>query len=290
MRGVAAWQLALFDRTPPRQQFLKWVGNKHRYAAHIAQWIPERYRRYIEPFVGSGAVLAAVAPRCGLAGDSLGPLIEIWTLLKRSPEILLAHYRAIWGEYVSNPKAVYESVRDRYNASPNGLDLLFLCRACYGGVVRFTRGGTMSTPVGPHRAISPDALATRIQAWRERISGTEFVRADFEETMAEAGEGDVVYCDPPYLFSQSILYGSQDFLLQRLWQAIAGCKARGARALVSLDGMKKSGTVATLIEIPGGLFERESMVDCGGSMLRRFQKRGEDMSGERVHDRLLLTW
>jgi DNA adenine methylase len=148
----------------------------------------------------------------------------------------------------------------------------------------------MSTPVGPHRAIRPESLAERISAWRDRVSHTDFVCADFEETMGRAGAYDVVYCDPPYLFSQPILYGAQEFAVDRLWTAIERCKTRGAKVLLSLDGMKKSGRVFTDIDVPAGLFEREVLVDCGGSMLRRFQKRGENMRGERVHDRLMMTW
>ena len=283
-------QPALFGHAPPRQQFLKWVGNKHRYSGRIADCMPAQFHAYIEPFVGSGAVLATVAPSHGIAGDTLAPLVEIWRLLKTNPERLLDHYTRLWTEYVTRQKEIYERTRDSYNADPNGPDLLFLCRTCYGGVVRFTRSGSMSTPVGPHRAISPAALAERMSIWRSRVQHTEFLYADFQETMEMAGDGDVVYCDPPYLHSQSILYGSQDFVVARLWAAIEGCKARGARVLLSLDGMKKSGAVYTLTGAPDGLFEREILIDCGRSMLRRFQKRGETMTGETVHDRLLLTW
>jgi len=290
MTIVTELQPALFGHTPPRSQFLKWVGNKHRYAGEIANCLPADHRRYIEPFVGSGSVLATVAPDAGLAGDALGPLIEIWTLLKVNPDALIEHYRQLWGQYVSRPREAYEQARDSYNAHPNGPDLLFLCRSCYGGIVRFTRAGTMSTPVGPHRAISPESLAERVFTWRRRVSNTDFVCADFEETMGTAGLNDVVYCDPPYVHTQRILYGAQEFLVERLWQAIEGCRSRGAKVLLSLDGMKKSGRVYADIAIPDGLFEREIMIDCGGSMLRRCQKRGEDMRGERVHDRLLLTW
>ncbi len=290
MSVVTGRQLTLFGRIPPRHQFLKWVGSKHRHAGKIVDCMPSDLRRYVEPFVGSGSVLATVAPTDGVAGDALGPLIEIWRLLQTDPDKLLAHYDGLYKQYLESPKQVYEAVRDRYNADSTGADLLFLCRTCYGGVVRFTRNGSMSTPVGPHRAIAPAALAERIGVWRARVANTEFVHDDFEETMARAGQGDVVYCDPPYVHSQAILYGSQDFLLRRLWSAIEECKCRGARVILSLDGMKKSGKVYTVIDAPSGLFERELMLDCGRSMLRRFQKKGEDMAGERVHDRLLLTW
>lgn len=290
MPATADRQLGLFGRTPPRHQFLKWVGSKHRHAGSIVDCMPSDMHRYIEPFVGSGSVLATVAPMDGIAGDALRPLIDIWQLLQSSPDALLTHYADLYDAYVRSPKSVYETVRGRYNAEPNGPDLLFLCRTCYGGVVRFTRGGAMSTPIGPHRAIAPAALAQRMNTWRRRVAHTEFVCADFAETMARAGRDDVVYCDPPYLHSQAILYGSQEFSVGRLWQAVSECKNRGARVILSLDGMKKSGKVYTLIDAPEGLFEREVMLDCGRSMLRRFQKRGEDMSGEQVHDRLLLTW
>jgi DNA adenine methylase len=119
---------------------------------------------------------------------------------------------------------------------------------------------------------------------------TEFVTASFEETMAAARAGDVVYCDPPYAYSQQILYGSQSFELEKLWQAIGRCVSMGAKALLSLDGRKKSGKVELGFQIPDGLFRRHLFLDCGSSMLRRFQKSGETMEDEMVHDRLLLTW
>ncbi len=281
-------QLQLFSIKPPRQ-LLKWVGNKQRYACQIANLMPE-YCTYIEPFLGSGAVLGTLAPASGIAGDILEPLVRIWQLLQTNPQGLVGHYSNIWYKYVEDRENTYAQVRASYNESPNPYDLFFLCRACYGGVVRFTRDGRMSTPVGAHRAISPTSLQERVAAWRERVRNTTFIHADFEETMAHAGKGDLVYCDPPYEYTQRILYGAQNFSLKRLWIAIEQCKSRGAKVVLSLDGKKKSGTVALNFDIPQGLFEREVSIDCGGSMLRRFQKRGETMENEVVHDRLLLTW
>jgi hypothetical protein len=44
------------------------------------------------------------------------------------------------------------------------------------------------------------------------------------------------------------------------------------------------------IPFADGLFEREVFLDCGRSMLRRFQEEGESLEDEVVHDRLLLTY
>ena len=46
----------------------------------------------------------------------------------------------------------------------------------------------------------------------------------------------------------------------------------------------------TLQQISDGLFEREVFVNCGPSMLRRFQMNGQTLEGEMVADRLLLTY
>jgi DNA adenine methylase len=156
--------------------------------------------------------------------------------------------------------------------------------------VRFTKAGTISTPLGPHTPIPTETFRNRVSEWHARVKNTDFVCADFAETMSEAKKGDVVYCDPPYVYTQAILYGAQAFRLERLWEAIEGCVSRGARVLLSIDGKKKSGTQELLIHPPEGLFKREVLIDCGRSMLRRFQRGGETLEDEVVHDRLMLTW
>jgi DNA adenine methylase len=269
---------------------LKWVGSKHRDALRIAQVIPRPFNKYIEPFVGSGAVLGVLAPERGLAGDVLKPLIEIWRLVQTNPTALLEYYATLWQQYNKDPDDTYQRVLNSYNQNPNPYDLLFLCRACYGGVVRFTHAGKMSTPVGAHNPISPASLEARMNMWRERIQNTQFVHASFEETMAEAENGDIIYCDPPYVYTQRILYGAQSFQWENLWVAIEKSISVGAKVLLSLDRSKKSGRLLLDLDIPKGLFRREIILERGGSMLRRFQKKGGTMHDEIVHDRLLLTW
>lgn len=277
------------DLTPPKQ-FLKWIGNKQRFAKGIASIFPTEYNCYIEPFVGSGAVLGAMAPKKGIAGDVLEPLIDLWKVLQNDPQSLYEHYKKCWLSYQKNPKETYTKLLASFNKNPNPLDFAFISRSCYGGVIRFTKQGKMSTPIGPHMPISPESFKERMIFWRERVANTEFVFASFEETMAKAKKGDIVYCDPPYFDSQAILYGAQAFKLTNLWKAIEKCKSKGAYVALSIDGHKKSGTKNIELNIPSGLFERQLLVEGGSSMLKRFQKKDETMIGEDVHDRLLLTW
>jgi DNA adenine methylase len=191
---------------------------------------------------------------------------------------------------MTGPRAkVYEQIKASYNARPNGADLLFLCRSCYGGVVRFRKDGYMSTPCGAHRPIPPGAFAERVRDWHRRVKGTVFSRMEYEEAMNLAQSGDVIYCDPPYSHSQAILYGAQDFSLEHLFKMIERCKRRGVFVALSIDGTKRSGQMVCDLPIPKGLFAREVFVNCGRSMLKRFQMNGKNLKGEVVSDRLLLT-
>lgn len=277
---------------PFKSQLLKWIGNKQRFAAEIASFFPADMANYFEPFLGSGAVLGTLAPQSAYASDTFEPLIEIWQTLHHDLDTLVEWYAERWQQTMSGDKVEeYERIKAAYNARPNGADLLFLCRSCYGGVVRFRKiDGYMSTPCGVHTPIPPESFARRAKMWQKRTAGTQFDHLDYRDAMARAKFGDMIYCDPPYLDSQRILYGAQSFDLGELFVVIAQCKSRGARVALSIDGTKQSGDRICDVPIPAELFEREVFVNCGRSMLRRFQMAGQTLEGEVVKDRLLLTY
>ena len=277
---------------PFKTQLLKWVGSKQKFAHEIIAHLPRDFGAYHEPFLGAGGVMAVLAPARGFGSDTYPPLMEIWAALSREPDLLKTWYQDRWTAFQNGDRvAVYEAIKARFNAAPNGADFLFLCRSCYGGVVRFRRSnGHMSTPCGAHPAIPPKAFAKRVDLWHQRLRGAQFDLLDYRDAMDRAAPGDVIYCDPPYSFSQSILYGAQSFQLPDLFEAIAKAKGRGVWVALSIDGTKKSGGTYCDLPLPEGLFEREIMLNVGRSMLRRFQMGGQTMEAEEVKDRLLLTY
>ncbi len=277
---------------PFSSQLLKWIGNKQRFAHEIVSYFPARHGTYFEPFIGSGAVLATLAPDRAIGSDVFPPLIEIWKMLKSNPAELKRWYAVRWLRTQEQTKeVVYEQVKAAYNTNPNGADLLYLCRSCYGGVVRFRKAdGYMSTPCGVHDPIDPKSFSKRVDEWGRRCRHTDFLQCDYAEAMDSAKENDLVYCDPPYSDTQSILYGAQAFSLRRLFEVISRCKSRGVFVALSIDGTKRSGDKICNVPIPAGLFESEAKVNCGRSMLRRFQMAGQTLETEVVSDRLLLTY
>ena len=108
--------------------------------------------------------------------------------------------------------------------------------------------------------------------------------------MNKPTQGDVVYCDPPYTHSQSIIYGSQDFNIETLWEKIYQCKNRGAKVILSINGSRESKKKDISINPPDGLFERKILINCGTSMIDRLQNQGKTMENKEVSDQLFLTW
>lgn len=275
-----------------RKQLLKWIGNKQRMAREIIVYIPQDYDTYFEPFLGSGAVWSMLSPKKAVVSDIFAPLMEIWQMLQDDPEMVKRWYADRWETMTHSGKVDgYEKIKAAYNARPNGADLLFLCRSCYGGVVRFRkRDGYMSTPCGIHEPMRPETFAQRVEQWRPLTTNVINACVDYAVAMQQAREGDFIYCDPPYTHSQSILYGAQAFDLQSLFDEISKCKARGVRVALSIDGTKRSGNLICNIPVPRHLFEREIFINCGRSMLKRFQMDGRTLEQEIVADRLLLTY
>lgn len=278
--------------TPPKSQLLKWVGNKQRFASEIARFFPVEFNTFYEPFIGSGAVLATVAPSRGVGSDAFKPLVEIWQKLKNDPDGLVDWYAERRNRLENEDKVdVYESVKASFNSGHNGADFLFLTRSCYGGIVRFRKSdGYMSTPCGPHTPISVQNFATRVKDWYKRMMNVDFVHSDYKEIFAQASYGDLIYCDPPYSHSQGILYGAQSFKLEELFVEIANAKERGIRVALSIDGSKKSGNYLCDLPIPENVFEEEISISVGRSMLRRLQMEGQTLESELVTDRLLLNY
>lgn len=275
-----------------KTQLLKWVGNKQRFANEIIRYFPSEFNSFYEPFFGSGAVSATLMPKKGVGSDISEPLMEIWKCLKEDPSLLKEWYSSRYDRLINeDKKVVYESIKESFNKRPNGADLLFLCRSCYGGVVRFRKmDGYMSTPCGVHEPISSDSFSKRVDIWHYRLRNVDFAHCDYKDAFNNAKKGDLIYCDPPYVHSQSILYRGHSFSAEELFIEIDKAKSRGVYVALSIDGEKKSGKVKCDLNIPEGLFKRELFVNVGRSMLRRFQMEGCTLENEIVADRLLLTY
>jgi DNA adenine methylase len=223
--------------------FLRWAGGK-RWLARIlcdplAQVLESSKGRYIEPFLGAGAMFFALAPTQSILSDTNSELIECFKKVRDDPASILSNLRRIR----VSAKAYY-NVRRSVPKTDNGraVRFIYLNRTCYGGLYRTNLKGQFNVPYG-------GGSRTPVALWRDGILN-EASRAlkesrcvlrcwDFEKSLGQAREGDVVYCDPTYrgmnrgAFDRygATIFGWED--QERLTRAAQAAMQRGALVLVS---------------------------------------------------------
>lgn len=184
---------------------MKWAGGKSRLADQIADAFGGPCQGvYYEPFLGSAAVYlhlktAGLVDRAVL-GDANDKLVEVHRAVRDDVDAVLARLDELpkddWRER-------YYDVRDAYNNGPpkgalHAARFVWLNRAGFNGLYRENRSGKFNVPVGRYSALRlPDA--SHFRAVSEALRGVELVSCSFEDLIAEAGEADHVYCDPPYV-------------------------------------------------------------------------------------------
>jgi DNA adenine methylase len=252
----------------PVKPLLKWAGGKRQLLPVLAQHYPVAFRRYIEPFLGSGAVFFDLLSAGRLGGcdirlcDVNPDLIGCyWTVRDRTDEVIRA-LQGLAREYRQSGSDCYYDVRDRrFNPARAGLQaqasnpnevaarytpalaamLIFLNRTGFNGLFRLNRRGAFNVPAG--RYTDPricDERHLRAVAGALQQPRVSVTLSSFDETLADAGRGDFVYCDPPYAplsrtssFAHYTAGGFTSFDQRRLQQAVIGACRRGARVVVS---------------------------------------------------------
>lgn len=120
---------------PLAKPFLKWAGGKTQLLPQLDRFFPEALRRgeisrYVEPFVGGGAMFLYVAQyypvrECWIA-DINPELVLAYRTLRVAVEPLISGLQAVETDYLCRDnegrKAYYYEVRSRFNAERSGFD------------------------------------------------------------------------------------------------------------------------------------------------------------------------
>lgn len=177
---------------------IKWSGSKRSQVSTILRYVPT-FNKYYEPFVGGGSVLYAAAPNSGVCGDICEPLIQFWNTVKSFPVQLADSYAERWEQLQKEGYQTYYVIRDRFNATPNAEDLLFLSRTCVNGLIRFNKNGEFNNSLHHTRkGIIPHSLKQILLDWSGHIQGISFICGDYRETTESITKDDFIYLDPPY--------------------------------------------------------------------------------------------
>jgi DNA adenine methylase len=223
-------------KTQPRP-FLRWAGSKKQLLPSIKQYWNGDYSRYIEPFCGSASLFFELNPPAAMLSDINEELIETLRAVQFSPAIVsecLLRMR-------TDEKSYYR-VRAQDPGSLSSIEraarFIYLNSLCFNGLYRVNKAGQFNVPYGSqHRKNLFDASALRETS--RALANTEIANRDFEASVLEAGIGDFIYLDPPYVtheFKIFTAYDKDSFSssdLSRLNAALLKADKRGAKFVLS---------------------------------------------------------
>jgi DNA adenine methylase len=236
---------------------LKWAGGKRQLLPALRPWFPRSFSRYIEPFFGSGAVFFDLAAhgelrqRQALLVDVNPDLVGCYLAVRDQTEAVITALSKLADAHARHGADCYYDVRDRQfnparargeHGTPElAAMLIYLNRTGFNGLYRVNRDGAFNVPAG--RYASPtvcDADHIGAVAAVLRRPGVTLRLGSFDKALAAAGDGDFVYCDPPYApltrtasFAHYTAGGFTPDDQARLQQAVVGAAARGATVIVS---------------------------------------------------------
>ncbi len=275
---------------------IKWTGSKRSQASIIASLSPH-FDRYIEPFLGGGAMLYLAAHPGAIGNDIYNPLISLWKMIRDDPAYLIEQYRFEWNKLNTEldefnlskmvrgkgiPKTFY-AARDRFNQRPNAVDLNFLMRTCVNGIVRFNGRGEFNNSFHlSRRGMKPESFAAVIKSWQPILQGVELTNHDYEEVLDRANRGDFVYLDPPYAGNKQRY--AKSLSPQKLFIELEKLNNRGVNWALSYDGLR--GDKDLTYDIPKSLFKTRHYLHSGNSAVKKV------LSGpiERVEEALYLNY
>ncbi len=197
--------------------FLKWAGGKTQLISEIEKCLPPGIRTkkftYIEPFVGSGAILFWMLNNFpnmekAIINDINSDLINTYKIICSKPKELISTLKELQNEnhdLQSNEekkKEYYYQKRDLYNTrSTDKITqaslFIFLNRTCFNGLYRVNSRNLYNVPMGSYK-LPRICDQENILAASNALQNIEILNGDFEKMINYADKHSFFYLDPPY--------------------------------------------------------------------------------------------
>ncbi len=198
---------------------IKYRGGKSKEIPQIMRFIPRFKGRYIEPFVGGGAVFFHLEPRQAIINDVNDRLMAFYRGVRDNYDGLRAELDEIERLYAANRhefellkqlnpnervedknEALYYALRDMYNhlrpsSYSDALLYYFINKTAYSGMIRFNSNGEFNVPYGRYKSINTN-LITRNH--HQLLNRTDLYCSDYASIFAISEDSDFMFLDPPY--------------------------------------------------------------------------------------------
>lgn len=201
------------DKSP--YPFLKWAGGKRQLLPVINENLPSelinnKIHRYIEPFVGGGAVLFDLIQKYEfkeiIINDCNEDLINLYKAIKNNVDSLMEKLSIISQNYLklddNDRIEFYYNIRDLYNEEPKNsicksTYLIFLNKTCFNGLYRVNSKGLFNVPHGRYK--NPAILDEKnLRNISNVLKNVTIKQGDFSNIIDFVDDKTFVYFDPPY--------------------------------------------------------------------------------------------
>lgn len=201
---------------------------------------PSAFKRFIEPFVGGGAVFFYLEPKRAVLSDLNDELIDLYEAIKTSPI-------RVWNRYAgfSGSRRAFYRIRawdvEELDLWTRAARTLYLNRTCFKGMWRHNLDGDFNVGFGGEDRRSTTARRDLI-AISQRLQNTTVKCWDFEKAIDRTREGDFLFLDPPYrpgeaeILHEHYRYGkfmAEDH--ERLAKALRRASARGVKWAMTIS-------------------------------------------------------
>lgn len=204
--------------------FLKWAGGKSQLLTQIEKFLPveigtTRCNRYVEPFLGGGAVFFHLVQKFHfreiVLSDINPEIMLVYQVIRLYADELIHQLSALEKKYhilsFSQQEQFFYEIRSKFNAERDSFDfncidlnavrravqLIFLNRTCFNGLFRVNRSGKFNVPFGSYK--NPTiCYSENLQLTSYLLQNTSLYCADFEEIEGLIDAQTFVYLDPPY--------------------------------------------------------------------------------------------
>lgn len=188
------------QQRPAARPFLKWAGGKTQLLPHLVHRVPNSFGRYIEPFLGGGALFFSMQPPLSFLSDCNQELTNCFQVVQSDVEALIEELKQYRYE-----KDMYYAVREldrsaefkKLSRVKRAARLIYLNKTCFNGLYRVNSKGQFNVPFGAYT--DPTILdAENLRACSASLKGAVIQTGNFEQVLEIAEKGDFVYFDPPY--------------------------------------------------------------------------------------------
>lgn len=200
--------------------FIKWQGNKSKHISKFEEYLPEKlysddYKgTYIEPFVGSGAVLLNIRPNKWIINDLNKDLINIYNTVKKNPDEIIRFYEKFGETFkklsktdkIKKCKELLKKMEKMEYTPKRAILYMFLKDTAYMGNI-IVNNKFYFPNLDLNITVNDNYPFLNERKYKSIIDASEYfnetkgkiLNKDYKKVLDLAKKGDFVFLDPPYI-------------------------------------------------------------------------------------------